>query len=112
MMEEKRVKEDVEEEEIVVVAKDEEEEEEAIVRIQVVKKELINHLRAMEDQEEEDEATIKIQMKEGMTNQELNATIVINLVIILGNVVAQLVMLKRRLIFLLINKKLKSQLCY
>ena len=110
MMEEKRVKEDMEEEEDVVVAK--EEEEEAIVIIQMVKKEFINRLEAVEDQEEEDEATIKIQMKGGMTNLELNATIVINLAIILGNVVAQLIMLKKKLIFLMINKKLKSQLCY
>ena len=58
-----------------------------------MKKEFINHLEVVEDQKEEDMATIKIQMKRGMINQISNATIVINLAIILGNVIAQILLL-------------------
>ena len=72
------------------------------------KKNVIHYLKVMEKQEEKGMTIIKIQMKRCMIKLELNITIVINFIIILRNVIVFLVTLKKRLILLIINKKLKS----
>lgn len=60
----------------------------------------------MEEQEEKDKAFIQLQMEGGMISLKLNVTLAIKLVIMLGNVVVPLMILKKRLISLLIIKKL------
>ena len=100
-MEDFGVNEDVDQEEVLVVEKENMfmhmEEEEMVTMLQTMKKGVSYHQEPVEEQEEEAAAILKT--KEGMKNLKLNVTIVISLVISLGNVV--LMKWRKKLILLM-----------